>query len=67
MSNDVNTEVLFNNLKLNDNRVEADVIDVYYSNLDALADPSIMSIDPTGDVAQDKIENDRVSEFFKKI
>ena len=58
----------YTNIVLRDNKVDKDIINVYHSNLLDLADPSKRKITISRkNTEQDKIENQRISEFFKML
>jgi hypothetical protein len=50
----------YTNLKLNDTKLEADVINVFHQNLQELADPTVKKL-------ADPIDNQRISDFFKRF
>jgi predicted GNAT family acetyltransferase len=58
----------YTNIVLRDNKVDKDMVNVYHSNLLDLADPSKRKITISRkNTEQDKIENQRISEFFKML
>lgn len=58
----------YTNLALRDNRANKDEFNVYYKNVQELADPGITSIPITKEsTQQDYIENARIAEFFNKL
>lgn len=58
----------FTNLSLRDNRAPKDALDIYYQNMLYLSDDGTNKIPIYEDTAEiDYIENDRITEFFKRL